>query len=90
MLGLDTKGAYWDGMIDDLRIYNRALDPNQIYPPVDGLSGLLTHWRLDEGGCDVDITGEPCKAAIMTWSSEGVADKWEQVGGAFFRSIRRQ
>ncbi len=90
MLGRDTKGAYWDGMIDDLRIYNRALDPNEIYPPVDGLSGLLTHWRLDEGGCDVDITAEPCKAAIMTWSSEGVADKWEQVGGAFFRSIRRQ
>jgi hypothetical protein len=90
MLGLDTKGAYWDGMLDDLRIYNRALDPNQIYPPVDGLSGLLTHWRLDEGGCDVDVTAEPCKAAIMTWSSEGVADKWEQVGGAFFRSIRRQ
>jgi len=90
MLGLDTKGTYWDGKIDDLRIYNRALDPNQIYPPVDGLSGLLTHWRLDEGGCDVDITAEPCKAAIMTWSSEGVADKWEQVGGAFFRSIRRQ
>lgn len=90
MLGLDTKGTYWDGMIDDLRIYNRALDPNEIYPPVDGLSGLLTHWRLDEGGCDVDITASPCKAAIMTWSSEGIADKWEQVGGAFFRSIRRQ
>ena len=90
MLGLGTKGAYWDGMMDDLRIYNRALDPNEIYPPVDGLSGLLTHWRLDESGCDVDVTSEPCKAAIMTWSSEGVADKWEQVGGAFFRSIRRQ
>jgi hypothetical protein len=80
----------YKGLIDDVRIYNCALDPNQICPPLDGLPGLIGHWRLDEGGCDVDVTAEPCKAAIMTWSSEGVADKWEQVGGAFFRSIRRQ
>ena len=85
-----SSSYLYKGLIDDVRIYNCALDPNQISPPLDGLPGLIGHWRLDEGGCDVDITAEPCKAAIMTWSSDGVADKWEQVGGAFFRSIRRR
>ncbi|MBC8218788.1 MAG: LamG domain-containing protein, partial [Planctomycetes bacterium] len=82
----------YKGLIDDVRIYNRALDPNEneIYPPIDGLPGLIGHWRLDEGGCEVDITAAPCKTAIMTWSSEGLAEKWEQVGDAFFRSITRE
>jgi hypothetical protein len=90
MLGRGTKSQYWDGMMDDLRIYNRVLDANDIYPPVDGLPGLLTHWRLDDTGCDVDITTAPCKTAILTWPSPGVAQRWEQVGGAFFRSITRR
>ena len=90
MLGCGTKSQYWDGMIDDLRIYDCALDPNDVYPPVDGLPGLLTHWRLDDSGCDVDITAAPCKTAILTWPSPGLAQRWEQVGGAFFRSITRR
>ncbi|MBN2269205.1 MAG: LamG domain-containing protein [Sedimentisphaerales bacterium] len=90
ILGSGAKRKFWDGLLDDLRIYNRVLDPNEIYPPVDGLSGLLTHWRLDEAGCDVDITAAPCKTALMTWSADGLAEKWEQVGGAFFRSIGRR
>lgn len=92
-IGVDRTASsnfVYKGLIDDLRIYDRALDPNEICPPVDGLPGLIGHWRLDEGGCDVDITAAPCKSAIMIWSSGGVADKWAQVGGAFFRSIRRR
>jgi hypothetical protein len=88
-LGCGAMRKFWDGLLDDLRIYNRALGPSEI-PPVDGLSGLLVHWRLDESGCDVDITAAPCKSALMTWSYGGVAEKWEQAGGAFFRSIRRR
>ena len=39
---------------------------------------------------DVDVTAAPCKTALLKWSSGPVADKWEQVGGAFFRSIKRR
>jgi hypothetical protein len=89
-LGVGSKRRFWDGLLDDFRIYNRALDPNDIYPPVDGLSGLVTHWRLDDVGFDVDVTAAPCKTALMMWSSDGAAEKWEQVGGSFFRSITRR
>jgi len=80
----------YKGLIDEIRIYNNALDPNDIYPPVDGLPGLLVHWRLDGAGADIDITAAPCKTALMVWSAEGTAVKWEQVGGAFYKSIRRR
>jgi hypothetical protein len=89
-LGTGSMRKFWDGLLDDFRIYNRALDPNDIYPPSDGLSGLATHWRLDEVGFDVDVTAAPCKTALLKWSAGSVAEKWEQVGGAFFRSITRR
>ena len=93
-IGNDGSPAYRDesfnGLIDDVRIYNRVLDANNIYPPVDGLAGLVGHWKLDEAGSGVTITAAPCKTAIMIWSSAGVAEKWEQTSGAFFRSIERK
>jgi len=87
----------WNGMIDDVRVYRRGLSAEEVniikaggtVPDPNNL--IVGHWELDdEGGCDVDITAAPCKSAIMIWSSGGVADKWGQVGGAFFRSIRRR
>jgi hypothetical protein len=30
LVGLGTKNAYWDGLIDDVRIYGYALSPEQI------------------------------------------------------------
>jgi cytoskeletal protein CcmA (bactofilin family) len=89
MLGRDTKGTYWDGLIDDLRIYNRALNVSEIYPPTDGVAGLIAHWRLDGQSSNVTITTAPEKTAILHWSEQGVDQKWGQAAGAFFRSIRR-
>jgi hypothetical protein len=90
MLGRGCKGQYWDGLIDDVRIYNRALDPNEIYPPIDGLAGLVGQWKLDEdGGSNVSMTAAPSKAAIVVWPG-GVADNWSPAAGAFFRSIKRK
>jgi len=90
-LGLGTKGKYWDGLIDDVRIYNQALDANDVYPPSDGPSGLLGHWKLDEQNNGyITITAAPSKTAIVLWSQGGVAQNWGQTDGAFFRSIERQ
>ena len=93
MLGVGTKSRYWKGLIDDVRIYNRALDPNDIYPPKDGLAGLLAHWNLDETGIPavpVTITAAPSKTAVVVWSQTGQRQYWGQAAGAFFRSIQRK
>ncbi len=80
---------FFDGLIDDVRIYNRALDPNEVYPPIDGLAGLVGHWKLDEDGTSsISITAAPSKTAIVVWPG-GVAENWCPAAGAFFRSIRR-
>ena len=90
MLGRGSKGQYWDGLMDDVRIYNRALDPNEIYPPIDGLAGLVGHWELDEdGGSNVSITAAPSRTAIVVWPG-GVEENWGSAAGAFFRSIKRK
>ena len=79
----------YKGLIDDLRIYNCALDANDIYPPTNGLAGLIGHWKLDESGSNVIVTAAPCKTAILIWPAAGVSEKWGQAAGAFFRSIRK-
>ncbi|UCF00056.1 MAG: hypothetical protein JSV82_03040 [Planctomycetota bacterium] len=89
MLGRGAKGKYWDGLLDDVRIYNRALDASEIYP-IPSEVGLVGHWKLDEeGNSNLSITAAPAKTGIMTWSEEGVSEKWGQAAGAFFRSITR-
>lgn len=57
-----TTGTYFNGTLDDVRIYNRALSSSEVYqlytagtatvnaPPEDPLSqSLLGYWKLDEG-----------------------------------------
>lgn len=86
-----SSNYVYKGMIDDIRIYNRALDANDIYPPVDGLPGLIGHWRLDETGSGpISVTAAPAKTAVVLWSGGGIEEKWGQVAGAFFRSIGRK
>ena len=80
----------FDGMIDDVRIYNRALEASEIYP-IPGEVGLVAHWKLDEQGNDnISITAAPSKTAIIAWSEAGITEKWGQAAGAFFRSIERK
>lgn len=90
MFGRGSKGSYWNGLIDDVRIYNCVLDVNDIYPPKDGLAELIGHWKLDDSGSNITITAAPSKTAIEVWPQAGVAQRWEQAGGAFFRSIERR
>jgi len=92
-LARGSKGKYWDGLVDDFRIYSRALEANEIsslYQHIDVSGSLLLHWELDEDGNSNNvISASPEKAAILVWQS-GVAQKWGQAGGAFFRSIERR
>jgi hypothetical protein len=89
MVGRGTKGTTWDGLIDDVRVYNAALDANDL-PPSDGLGGLLAHWRLDEPGFDVEINAAPTETAIVLSPTPGATEHWGQAADAFLRSIRRQ
>ena len=87
-----NPGGYgpFDGLIDDVRIYNRALGPGEIYP-IPSEVGLVAHWKLDEqGNSIVNITAAPSRTGIVVWSETGVAEKWIQAGGAFFKSIERK
>lgn len=95
-IGVDrtaSSGYVYKGLIDDVRVYNRALDVNEVYPPRDGLAGLIGHWKLDETGipaAPVTVTADPLKTAVVVWSSTGQRQYWGQAAGAFFRSIRRE
>jgi hypothetical protein len=82
--------SLFNGIIDEVHLYNRVLDANDIPPPIDGLPGLIGHWKLDESGSSVTITAAPSKTAIFIWSATGIKEKWGQAAGAFFKSIQRQ
>ncbi len=81
---------YWNGWIDDVRIYNRGLDIDDInIIRVGGtVSGLMGHWRFDESDADVDITAAPEKTAILVGPVDD-QQKWGQAAGAFYRSIEK-
>ena len=88
-IGVDrtaTSSYVYKGLIDDIRIYNLAPAVGETYPT----SGLVGHWKLDEGGGNISITAAPTKTAIVVWSAAGAQQKWGQAAGAFFRSIERQ
>ncbi|MBW7992012.1 MAG: hypothetical protein FVQ84_18630 [Planctomycetes bacterium] len=88
--GVLEATSFFNGIIDDVRIYNHVLDVNDIYPPIDGLAGLVGHWKLDESGSSVTVTAAPSKTAIVVWDAMSIEEKWGQAAGAFFKSIQRQ
>ena len=89
-IGVDRTASsdyVYEGLIDDVRIYNRAPDANEVYPSADALIG---YWSLDEqGDNNVSVTVAPAKTAIIVWSPSGDTEMWGQAARAFFRSIKR-
>ncbi len=45
---------------------------------------------ISSNNSTVNVTTVPDKAAIQVWLTSGIPTRWSPVGGAFFRSIRRQ
>jgi hypothetical protein len=53
-----AKSGYFKGLIDDVRIYDRALNPDEILATAPGEIGLAAEWKLDE------YTGTTAKDAL--------------------------
>jgi hypothetical protein len=60
----------------------------QIGGTTDITGGLFVENGITGTG-NIAITAAPSKTAIITWSDAGIAERWGQAGGAFFKSIKR-
>ena len=86
-IGAVVSGEYPEAVIDETRIYNRALSPAEIRKLYDWAPGPVAHWKLDDGsGTTVaDSSGNNNKG---TWNGTGqhwMAGKFG--GGAKFNGI---
>lgn len=82
-IGADFPGGaeYWHGRIDELRIWNQALDPALIRAAMHGhaspiASALVGHWQFDEGSGDTahDRSGQGNDGQLVgdaTWVRPG-------------------
>jgi hypothetical protein len=68
-----TIDAYFDGIIDDVRVYNRALSAEEVWELYQGGGGgLIAHWEFDEGEGDIayDSAGDNDGTIYgATWTS---------------------
>ena len=85
----------YKGFIDEVRVYNSALDTNsigRIYSGIPDPNNIpIGYWKLDEsGGSSITVIADPLKTAVTLQSEEGDTKKWNQAAGAFFRSIERK
>lgn len=89
-IGADRTGwstHLYKGLLDDVRVYDRALLSSEIVTlPDDG--SLIGHWTFDASGSQMDIVASPVKSAIAAWPS-GTRTHWSPATGAFFRRIHR-
>jgi hypothetical protein len=49
IIGRSQLSEFWNGMLDDVRIYDRALDDAEISELATAGGGPIAHWKLDEG-----------------------------------------
>ena len=86
-----TQNRCWCGWMDDVRVYDSSLSAVQINIIKEGgaASGLIAHWKFDEGNPDATITAAPAKTAILVGPQDN-QQRWGQAAGAFFRSIGRK
>lgn len=79
-----AAGDHWVGLLDDLRLYNRALGGAEVAILAEAgiADGLLAHWRLDDGAgtTAADASGAGLAgnltSPLPTWQSQG------RIGGA--------
>jgi len=88
---VETASLY-GGLLDDVRVYNRALDQTDVerlYAQQSIAFSPMARWRLDESGSGVKIVADPVRSALMVWPS-GTLDHWMPATNAYVRSVQRQ
>ena len=48
MLYIGGQSSWWNGSIDEVRIYNRALSPGEVRDLYNWAPGPVAHWKMDE------------------------------------------
>jgi len=89
-LGSDGSNFY-EGLLDDFRVYSRALSGVEIGQIAAGGStlDLVAQWPLDGPGSAVAIVSDPIRASILGYSNSAMVC-WSPAAGAFFSGIERQ
>jgi hypothetical protein len=91
-LWLGSNGSnFYKGLLDDVRVYSRALSGVEIGQVAAGGSALdlVAHWPLNGPGSAVTIVSDPVRASICGYNN-GVKVYWSPAVGAFFSGIKRQ
>jgi len=88
----EQQGRYFNGAIDSVRVYKKALSRDEVLNIIAGGSpasaDLVSFWQMNGGSCSTTVTAAPVKAAIYVWPS-GVKDRWSPAAGAFYKTITR-
>lgn len=91
-IGADREGSsnyVFKGLLEDVRVYDRALSAGEVSLPPDDDASLIGHWTFDAGGSQINVVASPTRAAIAAWPS-GTWMHWSPAAGAFFKGIYRQ
>jgi cytoskeletal protein CcmA (bactofilin family) len=87
----ESPDQFYQGQIDDVRLYLCVLDEtaiNKIKTGAPIVPSPAARWALDGPGSTLTITVDPMRAAIAAWEG-GVPKDWSPAAGAFYRRIRR-
>lgn len=84
-----NRGRYWNGLIDDVRVYNINLAQSDLANIQNITNNLCGNWKMDWANNSTNIIASPAKSAIYTWPA-GTKEQWSPAADAFYKSIQRQ
>lgn len=93
-IGRWSNGNYFNGRIDDVRIYDRPLTDAEIQALTNGdhRNGLAGHWPLDEGSGIVtaDVSGHALNGTLTngpTWSADAPGTTFSNTASLSFDGV---
>ncbi|RFS24878.1 LamG domain-containing protein [Chitinophaga silvatica] len=83
---MPTNGYFWQGALDDIRIYKKALTATEILAlyqqTAAPIPGLIAHWPLDSSALANDITGNGHTGT--SYNTSLTADRFGRTKGAYY------